>query len=137
MKIGVKLKEIKNDTYIGELSIVNRIFMYSLNYPHGQISPNCPRKEYFKFSLKDEDGKEVKTTKRVEYHLAGTIGLITSQFQDMSPELRRSHRELPSEVWGEYEPMKVLELLASTPEAKRELEQLKKDLEELVKAEAD
>ncbi len=132
MKIQVKLKEIRENVYIGELFMGDRVFMYSLNYPYSQGNISVPREEYFELNLKDEDGKEVKITKRVKYHLVGTIGLITSQFQDMPPESRRAHRELPSEVRGEFEPLEFLEKLASTPEAKRELEQLKKDLEELV-----
>lgn len=148
MKMDLKLKELEKNTYIGEISIGNRTFMYNLKYPNGIFS-DARAEDYYKLILKDEDGKSIKTTKKIENYFAGSIGVVVSQLkyyspaigvvasrlQDFNPTLIKEYGALYDEEMvemKEFDSLALLEQFVSTQEGRKKLEDIRKDLESLI-----
>ena len=93
MKVKVKLTEIEEESYRGEISVENRSFMYSLSYPHSFQASNT--ENYFLLKLRDEDGKDIETTDNAKEFIAGAIGIILSQIS----QLKTYRRGLPDELY--------------------------------------
>ena len=79
MKIVIKINEIIEKTYRGEISMENIIFMYSLNYSH-DIQASYRNKDYFVPKLRNEDGKDIEATENAEKFLAGCNWNNPSQY---------------------------------------------------------